>query len=61
MPLSNSGINLVLLVADLLTLRPRFEPRPLYLGYVIDKVAVRQVAVPVLRLPPVSVYKNTVN
>ena len=41
-------------VASLSPLRHSFDPEPVYVGFVVDKVAMRQVFLPVLHLPPVN-------
>jgi hypothetical protein len=42
-------------VAVLLPRRPSFDPRPVHLGFVVDKVALGHVSFRVLRFPPVTV------
>jgi hypothetical protein len=42
------------LVAGLSPRRPRFDPGPVHVGFVVDKVALGQVFPPVLRFSPVD-------
>jgi hypothetical protein len=43
------------LVADLSTWRPGFEPGSVHMGFVVDKVALGQIFLRVLRHPPVNI------
>jgi hypothetical protein len=46
------------LVAGLSPRKPGFDPRSVHVRFVMDKVALGQVFLPVLRFPPVSVIPS---
>jgi len=43
---------------DLSSQRPGFDPRPIHVRFVVDKVAQRQFSVPGLRFSPVSIIRQ---
>jgi hypothetical protein len=53
--LSNAGFWLRSLVAGLAPRRPRFAPGSIHVGFVVDKVALGQVFLRVLRFSPVGI------